>query len=345
MPRRTLSPRITGGPAKQLSIPSLLTNVFYQSSTPGVCAMSRAADDRGNAAGDGAQAVERNSCTSGGIPHLFPSIAHCDFERRPTATVSAAIERARRFRARISEARIAEIDACAERDPRYVATDVLRASCAVRWLSLVIPRLFGGEGLDFGALIPALEEVSAGCVGVANLVAVHGLALMTVAATGDIRALERLCRELADSERSGVPALLSTAITEPQAGTDMENPVLLRKADIRNEAREVAGGYLLRGTKVFISNGNIPETHVDAARWHSTRPPLLWCLRLGGVSVGRVEQAGSGRVRQRADLRRLLRSDLGSVGDWPISFRTLELVLAATRAGVGAFAAGAARGA
>ena len=259
MPRRTLSPRITGGPAEQLSIPSLLTNVFYQSSTPGVCAMSRAADSRGNAAGDGAQAVERNSCTSGGIPHLFPSIAHCDVSSALTATVSAAIERARRFRARISEARIAEIDACAERDPRYVATDVLRASCAVRWLSLVIPRLFGGEGLDFGALIPALEEVSAGCVGVANLVAVHGLALMTVAATGDIRALERLCRELADSERSGVPALLSTAITEPQAGTDMENPVLLRKADIRNEAREVAGGYLLRGTKVFIRNGIFPK--------------------------------------------------------------------------------------
>jgi len=48
---------------------------------------------------------------------------------------------------------------------------------------------------------------------------------------------------------------MAYAITEPSAGTDVEEPDFLARARINMEAKKVKGGYLLNGRKVFISGG------------------------------------------------------------------------------------------
>ena len=66
--------------------------------------------------------------------------------------------------------------------------------------------------------------------------------------------------DLLSAERAGSPALMAFAITEPEAGTDVEDPGLLQRARIGSHARRVPGGFRLSGIKRFISNGSV-------ARW------------------------------------------------------------------------------
>ncbi len=263
-----------------------------------------------------------------------------------------AVRRSRAFRrAHIDPAALA-VEREAARDPAFVARDVVGAAARYGWFTMMVPRLFGGQGLPLGVMMIALEEVSAGCLGLANLIAVHGLALSTVGATGDVRGMARVCRRLAASERDGEPALLSTAITEPGAGTDMEDARLLRTARLVSEARPVRGGYLLSGRKVFISNGSIAETHVVVMPTDRSRPVETMAVFLvdrgaKGLSIGRVERKMGQKACPAAELvfEDCFVPDTDRLRGSSVATRVLDLTLGATRGGVGVFGAGVARGA
>jgi len=198
----------------------------------------------------------------------------------------------------------------------------------------------------------ALEEVSAGCVGLANLIAVHGLAVSFVAASGDVSAMARVSRQLVAGERAGKPSLLSTALTEPGAGTDMEEAELLRVAQLCSEAKPVPGGYLLSGRKVFISNGSIADTHVVLAPIDRRRPvetltAFLVPSSAQGVSVARVERKMGQKACPAAELlfEECFVPEEQRLTGTPMAERGMDLVLGATRGAVGVFGAGVARGA
>ncbi len=258
----------------------------------------------------------------------------------------------RRFRRDVVEPNALSIDRRVMQDPRWVAEDILREAARVGFFSLVVPRPFGGAGLPFGALIVGLEEIGAGCLGIANLMAVHGLAFATVAATGDLSAVERVSRLLVEGEREGRPRLLSTGITEPSAGTDTEDVELLASAHLDCEARPVRGGYRLRGRKVFISNGSIAHTHVvlmPTSRGNPVDTTFAFLVESSteGFHVGRVERKMGQKACPAAELvfDDCFVPESARIGKRPIPGRQLELVLGATRGGVAAWGAGAARGA
>jgi alkylation response protein AidB-like acyl-CoA dehydrogenase len=158
--------------------------------------------------------------------------------------------------------------------------------------------------------------------------------------------------ELVASERSDRPLLMACAITEPGAGTDMEDPELLARGRITSHARRVPGGFRLSGSKRFISNGSV-------ARWITVLMPTdprspaetLTCFLVdacsAGFSVARVEH----KMGQRACPAAELSFDDVFVPDELVVSREGDgagltmIVLASSRPPVGAIATGIARGA
>ena len=261
------------------------------------------------------------------------------------------LEEAAAFRRHHIDPVALDVDRQAMADPCYVSDGVLEAAARQGWLTTMIPRLLGGRGLPLGATMMALEELSVGCLGLANLIAAHGLALCTIAGTGDVQRMAEVCRELVLSSANGRPALLSTALTEPSAGTDYEDEDLLRLARLSSEARPAPGGYILGGRKVFISNGSIAETHVVIMPTDRKRPVeslAAFLVRRGtpGLSVGRVERKMGQKACPAAELvfeDCFVPEDRRLVGA-PV-MRALDLALGATRGAVGVFGAGVARAA
>ena len=113
------------------------------------------------------------------------------------------------------------------------------------FLGLKYPESLGGQGGDYIHDAVWAEELAAagasGGVG-AGLGAHTGIATPPVFRFGTPDQHERFLRPAIRGERIG-----ALGITEPGAGSDV--------ASIRTEARRVDGGYVVNGSKTFITNG------------------------------------------------------------------------------------------
>ncbi len=94
---------------------------------------------------------------------------------------------------------------------------------------------------------------------------------------------------------------MAFALTEPEAGTDVEDPDLMARARISSHARRVPGGFRLSGTKRFISNGGVARWITIFMPADPRRPAETWtCFlvdaRSKGFSVARNEH----KMGQRA---------------------------------------------
>jgi butyryl-CoA dehydrogenase len=164
---------------------------------------------------------------------------------------------------------------------------------------------------------------------------------------------ETVLHEIVEEEKKGKPVVMAYAITEPSAGTDVEDPEFLKVADIGMEARKVKGGYLLNGRKCFISGGSEAKYTTVCAAIDRSRPMQTWSTFLvdrdmEGFSCPRVELKMGQRACHAAEL---LFEDvfvpdshvLGYEGDGIAN--GMLIVLAASRGPVGAIATGITRGA
>jgi len=290
---------------------------------------------------------------SADFDELYPSLARLKKkEPRLIRHYEEAFATAREFRHKVAEQRALDIDRKAMEDPTYVDAETLRLACEYRLFSMGFPRMLGGQGSPFGAISVACEAISAGCAGIANLVYVNGLAISCVAATMNLRWIAEFAEIVCGSEKTGRPRLLSTAITEPGAGSDVEDDELVRDADLCCSARPVQGGYLLNGRKVFISNGSVADTHVVLMATDPKRPAETshsFRVRTGtpGFSIGRVERKMGQKACQAAELifEDCFVPEEDRMASESVYLRGIDFVLAGTRGGVGAFGAGVARGA
>ncbi len=236
-------------------------------------------------------------------------------------------------------------------DPTYFDWDLVRAGLPYRMLSEVIPRQVGGSGGLAAHEAVLLEELAAACPGAANLFGAHALGILPLLLAGPGHWVGVL-REIAEAERRGQPLLMACAITEPDAGTDVEDPDLLRTARIGSHARRVPGGYRLSGTKRFISNGNVARWITVIMPTDPRYPAQTWSAflvdtRSEGFSVGRIEHKMGQRVSPAAELHfdDVFVPDEAIVGREGDGVAGTVGTLAASRAPVAAIATGIARGA
>lgn len=110
---------------------------------------------------------------------------------------------------------------------------------------LSVPKEYGGAGIDLltGALIS--EQLSKGCAGVATICAANSLASFPILFAGS----DMQKRDLFDCLNRGGMACF--ALTEPGAGSDA--------GAVSCRAEKVEGGYILNGTKCFITNAPIAD--------------------------------------------------------------------------------------
>ncbi|NLH48307.1 MAG: acyl-CoA/acyl-ACP dehydrogenase [Myxococcales bacterium] len=260
--------------------------------------------------------------------------------------------KAREYGDRFIRPKALEIDAKCRRDPRYFDWDLIRQAMPFGFLSMAIPRAAGGAGGFTTVTAVVLEELCAACAGVANIFGAHGLGISGILLGLDFYHVDRSLAEVAAAEKRGEPLIFAAAITEPLAGSDVEDTGYLRTAKLMTEAKPVAGGYRLNGRKVFISNGSVARYSTVIAPLDRAKPletMTAFLVRAGdqGFSIGRVEEKMGMKACPAAELVFedcfVPRANLiGREGD---GMRGVEIVLGASRGPVGAIATGIARGA
>jgi alkylation response protein AidB-like acyl-CoA dehydrogenase len=270
---------------------------------------------------------------------------------------------ARKFKEEVMKPLTLEMDRTMQKDPDFLPWEFVKKAGDWGFYTLWIPRIFGGRGYNAPSMSYFLEELGTECLGLANVIGVHYLAVVTVISSWNIRLTNRLFRDVADGERTGRPCLLSLAITEPGAGTDVEEVELVDKGNVACKATKVDGGYSISGSKVFISSGHLSRWHITVSYENLESPSdsmLIAAVKTGskGFSFGRKEHKMGVKICPASELifdNCFVPDDLILISrDQTLKLRRsvkqtscqiIDYVVSASRAGVAAWGTGAARGA
>ncbi len=156
---------------------------------------------------------------------------------------------------------------------RRYPEEFVRAMTGAGYLGALIPKRYGGMGLDLSAACVILEEVnrSGGNAGPAH-------AQMYTMATLLKHGSEEQKREYLPRIASGERRLQAFGVTEPEAGTDT---TALRTTAVRD-----GNGYIINGRKIYISRVEQSDLMVLLAR---TTPLEEVEKRSGGLSIFLVD--------------------------------------------------------
>jgi alkylation response protein AidB-like acyl-CoA dehydrogenase len=230
--------------------------------------------------------------------------------------------------------RAAEIDAKGE-----FPWDIVDAFAKNGFLSLVIPKEYGGMESDITSFCMVAEEMANYCASSSLLVIVQAVGTMPIVFGGTHELKERVLTRLA-KER----ALVCFCLTEPEAGSDA--------ASIRTKAVLDGDYYRINGRKCFITNGGVSDFYTVFAVTHPEKKMegiSGFVVEKGtpGLSIGRAEEKMGIRGSNTTevvldDVRVPLIQRIGAEGGgWWLMMRTLNR----SRPAIGAQAVGLAQGA
>jgi alkylation response protein AidB-like acyl-CoA dehydrogenase len=149
-------------------------------------------------------------------------------------------------------------------------------------LGAIVPEEYGGSGMDYVSYHLMIEEVARACSSVRTTVSVQtSLAENNIMLFGSEEQKQKFLVPLAKGEKLG-----AWALTEPNAGSDA--------AGLQTIAREEDDAWVLNGSKIFISNGDIADIVVVYARLPNTKKHEGICAFIvekgtPGFSPGNVE--------------------------------------------------------
>jgi butyryl-CoA dehydrogenase len=110
-------------------------------------------------------------------------------------------------------------------------------------MGMNVPEAWGGSGLDYVSYAMAIEEISSACASTGVIMSVNNsLVCWPIQEFGTDEQKEKFLKPLAKGEKLGCFAL-----SEPGHGSD--------PAGLKCLATKVEGGYKIRGTKNWITNG------------------------------------------------------------------------------------------
>jgi butyryl-CoA dehydrogenase len=153
----------------------------------------------------------------------------------------------------LADAEIAPHAAEWDREHRF-PDELLPKLAALGLMGVCVPEEYGGAGADFLSYILVLEELSRADAGVGVTVAVHtSAATLPLLAFGTDEQRARFVPPLARGEQLG-----AFALTEPGSGSDA--------GSLRTTAMPDADGWVLSGSKQWITNGSRAGTFILFAR-------------------------------------------------------------------------------
>ncbi|MEA2662585.1 MAG: hypothetical protein QOH08_2157 [Chloroflexota bacterium] len=215
---------------------------------------------------------------------------------------------------------------------------ILKELAALGFMGVCVPEELGGAGADAVSYILASEEINRACASTGVIMQSHNsLACDPILHFGTPAQHERWLRPLARGEKLGCFAL-----TEPASGSDA--------AGLQMTAKRDGPGWLLNGTKNFITNGVSADVVVAFAQTepgsrHKGITAFIVDKPSTGLSVGRVEQKlgikGSDTAQLVFDGVRVADDQrLGQVGE---GFKIALAALDGGRIGIAAQAVGIGR--
>ncbi len=179
----------------------------------------------------------------------------------------------------------------------FVPRDVLRRMGELGFFGIRYPAAYGGSEMDaLGTVVLAEELGRSGYGGVAITALVHtDMASVHVFNGGTEEQRARWMPGIIAGE-----VITAVAVTEPDAGSDVKG--------IRTTARRQPDGYVLNGTKLFITNGVHADLYCVAAKTGGERAPsrglTMFLVEKGtpGLSVGRTLDKHGWRSSDTAEL-------------------------------------------
>ena len=178
-----------------------------------------------------------------------------------------------------------------------VPEEVIKTLKELGYYGLTIPGEYGGLGLDYLSYCAVLEELARAPKPVWNLVNVtNGVASRLLARVGSDEQKQAYLPGVAAGDL--VPSI---TVTEPDAGSDVQA--------LRTSARRVDGGWLISGTKHYITFGGIADclfvlaktpTAADGGKKRFT----LFLVDKGnpGYKVARYQETLAGPPHEQAEL-------------------------------------------
>ncbi|HMK75891.1 MAG TPA: acyl-CoA dehydrogenase family protein [Thermodesulfobacteriota bacterium] len=230
--------------------------------------------------------------------------------------------------------RATEIDAEGE-----FAWDLAEVYSKYGFLSLLIPKEYGGMDTDVTSFCLVAEEIANVCASSSLLVIVQAVGTMPVVLGGTSGLKERVLPRLAKEK-----GLICFCLTEPESGSDA--------ASVRTKAVLQGDRYVINGRKCFITNGGVADFYTVFA---TTNPDKRiegitgFVVEKGtpGLSVGKTEEKMGIRGSNTTevileDVKVPVAQRLGDEGaGWWLMMRTLNR----SRPAIGAQAVGLAQGA
>jgi acyl-CoA dehydrogenase len=207
-------------------------------------------------------------------------------------------------------------------------------------MGIPVPEEYDGVGADFVSYMLAIEEISYASASVGVILAVHtSVGTMPILNFGSEEQKQKYVPRLAAGELIG-----AFGLTEPSAGSDA--------GSLRTRAVKEGDHYVINGSKVFITNGEVADTFIVFV---STNPQagvkgvsaFIIERDTPGFSIGKKEHKmgmnGSGTVTLNFDNAIVPASQLlGKEGE---GFKIAMSNLDGGRIGIGAQALGIARAA
>jgi acyl-CoA dehydrogenase len=187
-----------------------------------------------------------------------------DFEL--TEEQKALIDTARRF----AKERIIPVAAECDRKSEF-PKDVFKAAWEIGLVNPTLPAEYGGAGLSDLESAMITEELAYGCSGIQTSMTANTLGLTPIKLAGSEEQKKKYLGWLTSE-----PIQVSYATTEPGAGSDV--------AGLQCRAvKQSDGGYVLTGTKAWITNANLSSFFVIFA----TENPELRHKGIGAFIVHR----------------------------------------------------------
>jgi alkylation response protein AidB-like acyl-CoA dehydrogenase len=206
-----------------------------------------------------------------------------------------------------------------------------------------------GGGL-FASMLK-VEELCAACPGQTMFFGAHDLGMGPLLMSASPTVLFRWIIPTYQKIKNGEKCIWAFAITEPGAGSDVEDTYGATKAKVITRAKKVSGGYRISGRKVFITGGSVADYYTLFACLDDEGLESWTCFviekGMEGFSLGRREK----KLGQKAgDATELILDNIfvpqnNRIGKERSGWALNRLVLTGSRPVVGGVGVGIARGA
>ncbi|WP_050180437.1 acyl-CoA dehydrogenase family protein [Domibacillus robiginosus] len=145
-------------------------------------------------------------------------------------------------------------------------------------MGITVPKAYGGVGLDFVSYIIAIHELSKVSAAAGVILSVHtSVGTMPILSFGTEEQKKKYVPKLASGEWLG-----AFCLTEPSSGSDASS---LKTLAQRNEK-----GYVLNGSKLFVTNGGPAHVYIVFARSEAGITAFIAQKGTPGLIIGKNER-------------------------------------------------------